>query len=227
MPAHLHLATTSNEAGSQPPSPIRVVLGDDHAAVRRSLRTLLDAEGDVNVVAEASDLSAALRQVREQAPRVLVVDLRVPKGSSVETIRNLRRDFPDTEVVVLTMETSPLFAQQALDAGAVGIVLKDRADSELPAAVHSAAGGQEYVSPHVAAGVTALRRAVGGDGLSPRETEVLRLVALGHTSAEIATKLRLSRRTVETHRACICHKLGLNTRAQLVAYALRRQLLVP
>lgn len=124
------------------------------------------------------------------------------------------------------METSPLLAQQTLDAGAVGFVLKDRADGELAAAVRNAAAGREYVSPHVAAGLDVLRRAVGSDTLSPRETEVLRLVALGYTSAEIAEKLHLSRRTVETHRASIYCKLGLTTRAQLVQYALRRQLLV-
>lgn len=123
------------------------------------------------------------------------------------------------------MEASPLFAQQAIDAGAVGFVLKDRADTELPAAVGSAAKGGEYVSPHVVAGLDALRQAVGGDGLSPRETEVLRLIALGHTSGEIAAKLHLSRWTVETHRAHIHRKLGLATRAELFRHALRRRLI--
>jgi two-component system response regulator NreC len=124
------------------------------------------------------------------------------------------------------MEASPLFAQHALDAGAVGFVLKDRADSELPEAIRRAAQGGEYISPRVAAGLDALRRAVSGDGLSPRETEILRLIALGHTSAEIAGTLHLSRRTVETHRARIHRKLGLATRAELVRHALRRHLLV-
>jgi two-component system, NarL family, response regulator NreC len=177
------------------------------------------------VIAEAGDISAVLRHVPVHLPHVLVIDLRLPNGSSIDAIRRLRDQVPGTEVVVLTMEESPAFAQQALDAGAVGFVLKDKADTELPTAIRRAAGGEEYISPRVAAGLEALRKGVSGDGLSPRETEILRLIALGHTSAEIAGKLSLSRRTVETHRARIHRKLGLATRAQLVSYALGRQLI--
>jgi two-component system response regulator NreC len=202
-----------------------VVLADDHAAVRRNLRLLLDAEEDVEVIAEAADLSTVVRHVHGHVPHVLVLDLEMPNGSSVEAIRPLREQVPDTEIVVMTMETSAVFAQQAIDAGAAGFVLKDRADGELPAAVRSAARGEEYISPRVEAGLDALRRSVRGDGLSPRETEILRLIALGHTSAEIARKLHLSRRTVETHRASIHRKLRLTTRAELVQLALRRHLI--
>jgi two-component system response regulator NreC len=201
------------------------VLADDHTGVRRSLRLLLDGEEDVAVIAEAADLSTVVQHVHGRVPHVLVLDLQMPNGSSIETIRSLRDQVPDTEIVVVTMEASPLFAQQALDAGAVGFVLKDRADSELPGAIRKAATGGEYVSPRVVAGLDALRHAVTGNGLSPRETEILRLIALGHTSAEIAGKLHLSRRTVETHRAHIYRKLGMGTRAELVQYALRRGLL--
>jgi two-component system response regulator NreC len=149
----------------------------------------------------------------------------MPNGSGIATIRRLRAQVPDTEIVVLTMEESPAFAQQALDAGAVGFVVKDHADHELPLAVRQALRGDEYVSPRLATRLDALRAAGRGNGLSPRETEVLRLIALGHTSAEIADKLSLSRRTVETHRARIHHKLGLETRAQPVRYALGRNLI--
>jgi two-component system response regulator NreC len=227
MTAHLHLVQTPSGTGRslRPCSPIRVVLADDHRAVRRNLRLLLDAEEDVEVVAEAADLSTVMRHVHGHLPHVLVIDLSLPNGSSIETIRRLREQVPDTEIVVSTMEESPLFAQQALDAGAVGFVLKDRADSELLSAIRSAARGEEYISPRVAAGLEALRRAIVSDGLSPRETEVLRLIALGHTSAEIAGKLHLSRRTVETHRARIHRKLGLATRSQIVQFALRRRLI--
>lgn len=193
--------------------------------VRRNLRLVLDREEDVEVIAEAADLPAVVRHVHGHAPLVLVLDLHMPNGSSIDTIAQLREQLPETEIVALTMEASPLFAQQALDSGAVGFVLKDRADTELPAAVRNAATGTEFVSPKVAAGLDALRRIVAGDGLSPRESEILRLIALGHTSAEIAGRLHLSRRTVETHRANIYRKLGLTTRAQLVQYALRRSLL--
>ncbi len=203
----------------------KVVLADDHAVVRRNLRLLLDGEDDLEVIAEAGDLSTVRRQVHGHVPHVLVLDLEMPNGSSIETITGLRDQVPRTEIVVLTMDATPTFAQQALEAGAVGFVLKDRADSELPAAVREAAVGGEYVSPRVAAGLDALRRAVSGDGLSPRETEILRLIALGHTSAEIVAKLHLSRRTVEKHRAHIHRKLRMTSRTELVRYALARHLI--
>jgi len=195
MPATLRLLSEASEVGapSQLKAPIRVVLADDHAMVRRALR--------------------------------LVLDLRLPNGCSIEMIRQLRARFPETEVVVLTMEESPLFAQHAIEAGAIGFVLKDRADTELLSAVRLAARGEGYVSPRVASGLEALHRATSGDRLSERETEIVRLIALGHTSAEIACQLHLSRRTVETHRARIHSKLGFRTRADLVQFALDRRLI--
>ncbi len=205
--------------------PIRVVLADDRTAVRRSLRMLLDSEDNVQVVAEAGDIATVLLAVHGQTPNVLVLDLQMPNGSSIEMIRSLRDQAPGTEVVVLTMEASPVFAQQALDSGAIGFVLKEHADLDLSEAVRCAALGEEYVSPQVAAGLEALRSAKGQDGLSPREIEVLRLTALGYTGAEIAAKLHLSRRTVESHRATIHRKLGLASRAELVRYALGRRLI--
>jgi two-component system, NarL family, response regulator NreC len=227
MSGHLHLVAAGPGRGraALPKLPIRIVLAEDHASVRRNLKQLLDREDGMTVVAEAADLSTAARHARGHRPHVLVLDLEMPDGSSLETIARLRCVVPDTEIVVLTMEPSPVFAQQALEAGAVGFVLKDRADDELPQAVRMAAGGAEYVSPRVTAGLGALRRAVGGDGLTSRETEILRLIALGHTSAEIADQLNLSRRTVETHRARIHHKLRTKARAELVRYALERQLI--
>jgi two-component system, NarL family, response regulator NreC len=227
MKANLHLATALNGDASteQELAPIRVVLADDHALVRRSLRLLLDSEDGVDVVAEACDIATVLRHVHGHAPHVLVLDLQAPGGSSIEAIRRLHELLPNLAIIVLTMEPSPAFAQRALDSGAVGFVLKDRADTELPAAVRRVMQGEEYVSPRIAAGLSARRRVVEGDGLSPRETEILRLIALGHTSSEIACMIHLSRRTVETHRASIHSKLGLSTRAQLVDLALRRHLI--
>jgi two-component system response regulator NreC len=227
MTATLHLLASPQEARrtSKLDAPIRVVLADDHAMVRRTLRLLLDVEQDVDVIAEAVDLAAVMRHVSGQLPHVLVLDLRLPNGSSIETIRRLRKAFPDTEVVVLTMEDSPLFAQKAIEAGAIGFVAKDRADTELLDAVRLAASGEAYVSPRVASELDALERTINHDGLTPRETEVLRSTALGYTSAEIGQKLHLSRRTIETHRANIHRKLGLATRAELVQFALRRHLI--
>lgn len=225
MPAHLRLASALAADGDRDASVITVVLADDHHAVRRNLRLLLDGEEGVRVVAEAPDISSVLRHVPAHLPRVLVLDLRMPNGSSIDAIRRLRAEVPQTEIVVLTMEESPAFAHQAIQAGAVGFVLKDKADSELPTAVRQAARGEEFVSSRVAAGLEAMRKAMDGDGLSPRETEILRLIALGYTSAEIAEQLHLSRRTVETHRAHVHRKLGLTSRSQLVRYALRSHLI--
>jgi two-component system response regulator NreC len=223
MAAHLHLAQPAQRERSD--ATIQVVLAEDHAVLRRSLRRLLGVEQDIKVVAEAGDLITAMRQVAVYRPHVLVLDLRMPGGSSIEAIRRLRARVPQTEIVVLTMESNPLFARQALDAGAVGFVLKDRADSELPAAVRSATEGKEYVSALVSAALDALRRSGADDGLTPRELEILRLIALGFTSVEIGRQLQFSRRTVETHRARIHHKLALPTRAGLVRYALGRHLI--
>jgi two-component system, NarL family, response regulator NreC len=227
MTRNLHLATapSGHACAEQEQAPIRVVLADDHALVRRSLRLLLDGEDDVDVVAEACDIATVLRHVHGHSPHVLVLDLQTPGGSSIEAIRRLHELVPGVAIVVLTMEDSPAFAQRALDSGAVGFVLKDTADTELPAAVRRAVQGEEYVSPRVAAGLDARRRVVEGDGLSPRETEVLRLTALGYTSAEIAGIMHLSRRTVETHRANIHRKLGMSQRSELVQLALRRHLI--
>ena len=202
-----------------------MLLADDHALMRRSLRLLLDAEDGLEVIAEADDLAAVARNVHAHAPHVLVLDLSMPDGSSIEAISRLREQAADTQIVVMTMDENPAFAQRAFAAGALGFVAKDLADGELPRAIRAAARGEEFVSPRVAARLDALHRSLTDDALSPREVEVLRLIALGHTSVEIARKLHLSPRTVETHRANVHRKLGLATRAELVRYALRRGLL--
>jgi two-component system, NarL family, response regulator NreC len=223
---HLHLAPPRTEPGEPPAQlPIRVVLADDHAGMRSSLRGLLAGEEGVDVVAEADDLAAAMRQVHGKQPRVLVLDLRMPGGSSVEAIRTLQEREPHTKVVVLTMDDNPNLAQHATAAGALGYVLKEHADSELPQAVRCVACGKEYVSPRVAARLNALRSSTADGELTVREVEILRLIALGHTSVEIAAKLALSPRTVESHRARIHAKLGLATRAELARYVLGRGLL--
>lgn len=224
MTSHLHLAASEDVLGEER-VPITVVLADDHAMFRRTLRGLLDVEGTVSVIDEAADLSCAVGQVKRDQPRVLVLDLDMPNGSTIATIRRLRTQVPRTEIVVLTMEESPLVAQRLLAAGAIAFVVKDRAETELLEAVRRAARGEEFVSARVAAGLNDLRRGSDGGLLSPREVEIVRLIALGHTSVEIAAMLHLSRRTVETHRARIFHKLELTTRAELVRFALDRHLI--
>ncbi len=226
MASHLHLAPSPTETGSPigAASPILVVLADDHALMRRSVRLLLDGEANMEVIAEATDLASVERHVQGHQPHVLVLDLNMPGGSSIEAIGRLRERAPETQIVVMTMEDSAVFAQRAFAAGAVGFVQKDLADTELPEAIRAAARGEEYASPRVAARLDALNRALTEDKLSAREVEVLRLIALGHTSVEIAHKLHLSPRTIESHRARIHQKLGVATRSELVRYALRRGL---
>ena len=224
MPAHLHLATDSDGPARAEGRPIKVVLAVDHAALRRNLRQLIDRDEGAEVIAESSDLAAATQSVLARSPQVLVVDLRLAGRRTEVAIHRLHEQVPDVELVVLTMEESPLMAQQAIDAGAIGFVLKDRADSELLAAICCAARREEFVSSQVSADLDALRRAMG-DGLSPRETEIVRLIALGYTSTEIAGMLHVSRRTVESQRARVYEKLGLTNRAGLVRFALRRRLI--
>jgi two-component system response regulator NreC len=130
---------------------IRVVLAEDHALMRRSLRLLLDGQEGVDVVAEARDLNTVMGDVHQHRPHVLVLDLGMPNGSSIDVIRLLREQVPGTEIVALTMEDGPGFAHQALEAGAIGFVLKDSADTELPSAVRRAVRGEEFVSARVAA----------------------------------------------------------------------------
>jgi two-component system, NarL family, response regulator NreC len=206
-------------------SAIRIILADDHALMRRSLRLLLDSESDLEVIAEADDLGLVVRHVHGQRPHVLVLDLGMPGGSSIDAIKRLRAQVPETNVVVLTMDDSPVFAQQALSAGAVGFVLKDTADEDLPLAVRAAARSKEFVSPRIVAHLGGVRESIDGDKLSPREAEVLRMIALGHTSVEIAFKLSLSPRTIETHRTRIHRKLGVSSRSEIVRYALSRGML--
>ncbi len=227
MAGHLHVARLpgAQAASATEVEPIRVVLADDHVPMRRSLRLLLDNEQDVRVVAEADDHASAVRHVHGHQPDVLVLDLRMSNGAGVETVRGICERAPATKVVVVTMEDDPMFAQRTLTAGASGFVTKDLADEELVAAVRAAAHGEDYVSPRMAARLDSLHRSLTDNKLSQREVEVLRLIALGHTSVEIARKLHLSPRTIETHRAHIHKKLGLPTRAELVRYSLRRGLI--
>jgi two-component system response regulator NreC len=202
------------------PATIRVVIADDHSVVRRGLRQVLDAEPDLEVVAEASDVDGARRYVRGHHPDVLVLDLNMPGGSSLDAIPTIRAEAPDTQIVMLTMQNEPAYARQALSAGVLGYVLKEAADTELVEAVRAAAAGHSYLNPRLGAKVAAEPPPGPPDGLSEREVEVLRMIALGYTNAQVADELFLSVRTVETHRAHIQQKLRLTDRSELVRYAL-------
>jgi two-component system, NarL family, response regulator NreC len=213
------------KSGQSQAETIRIVLADDHAVVRSGLRLLLDGEDGLEVVAEAGDLEGAERYVRGHHPTVLVLDLNMPGGSSLEAIPHIREHNPETQIVVLTMQQEPAFARHALSAGAIGYVLKEAADDELVEAVRRAARGESYLNPRLGAKLASEPPPSPPDDLSEREVDVLRLIALGHTNAEIAERLYLSVRTVETHRAHIQQKLNVSSRAELVHYALQRGLI--
>ena len=206
--------------------PIRIVLADDHAVVRSGLRMLLDAEPDLEVVAEAGDLETAARYVRGHRPAVLILDLNMPGEPSLPAIPALRETSPDTQIVVLTMQNDTAYAREALRGGALGYVLKEAADAQLVEAVRLASTGRTYLHPELGARLAAEPSAPSGppDGLTEREAEVLGLIALGHTNNEIGRQLYLSVRTVESHRAHIQQKLRLTSRADLVGYALNHDL---
>jgi two-component system response regulator NreC len=204
--------------------PISIVLADDHAVVRRGLRLVLDGEDGLEVLAEAGTIDDAVRLVRAHRPDVAVLDLNMPGSvaSSLDVLPTLAADAPDTRVVVLTMQEDPQYARTALAAGANAYVLKEGADTELVEAIRRAAAGEVYLNPQLGARIAAAPPQPAGppDDLTEREVEVLRLIALGHTNAEIGRQLFLSVRTVESHRAHVQQKLRRTTRAELVRYAL-------
>ncbi|MBA2349174.1 MAG: response regulator transcription factor [Solirubrobacterales bacterium] len=209
---------------------IRIVLADDHRVVRSGLRLLLGGEEGIEVVAEVGDVDATLRAVLGHKPDVLVLDLNMPGTmTSLEALPVVRERSPGTATVVLTMQEDPEYARRALRGGALGYVLKEAADSELVEAVTRAARGESYLNPSLGVMLATTPETPSGppDGLSSREVEVLRLIALGHTNTEIGEQLFLSVRTVETHRSHVQQKLSRTTRAELVGYALEHGLLGP
>lgn len=203
-----------------------VIIADDHAVVRKGLRLLIDAEPGLRVIAEAGTVPEAVRKTRALRAGVLILDLNMPGGSSLEAIPELREQAPMTAIVVLTMQNDPAFARQALQSGAAGFVLKEAADDELLEAIRLAADGGTYLNPSLGARLAAQPPEPAGppDDLSERELSVLRLIALGYTNSEIAAELHLSVRTVESHRAHIQQKTRRSSRAELVRYALEHGL---
>jgi two-component system response regulator NreC len=209
---------------------IRVVLVDDHAVVRAGLRRVLEAEEDIEVVAEAGSVRDAVFEARAQKPDVVVMDVVMPGSSGIEGTPLVLHEAPEAKVLVLSMQDDPRYVREAFAAGASGYVLKEAADTDVVEAVREVADGRRYLHPALGARMIeseALEREEQeSDPLSEREREVLRLLALGHTNQEIATMLYISVRTAESHRAHIMQKLRLDTRAELVRHALAHGLLV-
>lgn len=198
---------------------ITVVLADDHNVIRTGLRAMLEGEDDLRVIGEASDAPTAQKLVRDRRPDVLVLDLQMPGADPANDVPALREEVPGTAIVVLTMQSDPRRARDLLRGGASGYVLKQAAERQLTAAIRAAAGGGSYIDPELGGQVAQL----GADpleSLADRDRELLRLLALGHTNREIGEKLYLSVRAVEVNRAKLLEKLDLETRPELVRFAI-------
>jgi len=206
---------------------LRVLLADDHVTVRHGLKLLIDAQPDMNVVAEASDGDAAIKSALALKPDVIVMDISMPGMNGLVATRMLKKQQPDAAVITLTRHSDDAYLQELLRAGVSGYVLKQSAPNELLQAIRAAASGGQYLDSALTARVTAGFLAREGRTeskpaatLSQREAEVLRLIASGYSNKEIAARLSLSVKTVEAHKANAMRKLGLNGRIDIVKYAL-------
>ncbi|GAB4405149.1 MAG: response regulator transcription factor [Anaerolineales bacterium] len=210
-------------------NPIRVLLADDHAVLRTGLRLLLTGQNEFEVVAEASTGSEALSLAEKLQPDLILLDLSMPGLGGMDVLPAMQKMVPSTKILILTMYDDPQYLRQALKHGASGYVLKKAADAELISAIRAVLRGEMYVHPSMTRvlleDILPEAKSSSTDltwaSLSEREQEVLKMVALGHTSAEIADQLSLSAKTVETYRARGMEKLGLRTRAALVKFALK------
>lgn len=213
-------------------SKIRVLIADDHSIVREGVRMILNSQDDLQVVGEASTGREALEAARRLKPRVVVMDISMPDMNGIEATKKIRAELPDVQVLGLTMHEEDSYVFELLKAGAAGYVLKRAAAEDLVTAVRAAHQGQAFLYPSVAKMVVQdfLQRATAHDkealdGLTEREREVLTLIAEGLTNQEIAGRLYISIKTVQTHRAHIMEKLNLHDRTELVRYAIRKGLI--
>ncbi|MFJ8922124.1 two component transcriptional regulator, LuxR family [Streptomyces sp. LamerLS-316] len=212
----------------------RILLADDHALVRRGVRLILDGEPDLQVVAEAGDGAEAIEMARAERPDLAVLDIAMPRLTGLQAARELSRVMPELRILMLTMYDNEQYFFEALKAGASGFVLKSVADRDLVEACRAAMRDEPFLYPGA---VTALirnyldRARDGGDvperAITEREEEILKLVAEGHSSKEIAGMLVISVKTVERHRANLLQKLGLRDRLELTRYAIRAGLIEP
>ena len=215
-------------------SRIRLLLADDHVVLRAGLKALFNAQPDIEVVAEAADGEEAVRKSREVAPDIVLMDITMPGLSGLEATRQIKSQNPEIKVLALTVHEDESYLHQMLHAGASGYVPKKAADTELMAAIRATYRGEHFIHSSMTAGLVAELRgkepaspseSQDDDRLSQREREVLRLLAMGYTNRQIADMLYLSVKTVETHKARLKEKLGLQGRADLVRYAIQRGLL--
>ena len=212
----------------------RIVLADDHAMVRRGLRMVLEAEPDMTVVGEADDGAEAVKLALDTDADLVVLDVAMPRMTGLQAAAELKQRRPELRTLMLSMYDSEQYFFEALKAGASGYVLKSAADRDLVAAVRAAVRGEPFLYPAAVSALIRdyLDRASQGeetpsDPLTPRELEIVKLVAEGHTTDEIASTLVISKRTVEHHRSHILEKLGMRDRVELARYAIRRGLVEP
>ncbi|MBI4493008.1 MAG: response regulator transcription factor [Chloroflexi bacterium] len=210
---------------------LRIVLADDHGVLRAGLRALLAGCPDLEVIGEAETAEGAVRLVREVRPDIVLLDIRMP-GSGLEAVQQIRREVPAVRVLILSQYDDPAYLQQTLAAGASGYALKRSSGHELLEAVRAVGRGEVYLHPSLAKHLVEERWGPrdpapppGGEPLSERESQVLRLVAQGHTMQQVAEQLYLSARTVETYKTRAMEKLGLHGRAALIRYAFEHGLL--
>lgn len=212
---------------------IRILLADDHTILRAGLKMMLNAQPDMEVIGEAQDGRQAMHEAQRLQPDVILMDITMPDMNGIEATKQIKRAQPEIKVLVLTMHEHDEYIFQALRAGASGYMLKEAADTELITAIHVVQSGQFYLSPAAQSVMVGdyLQRVRTGEekdsysSLTEREREILKLVAEGHTNNQIAERLVISPKTVDTHRTHIMDKLNLHSRAELVKYAMRRGLL--
>lgn len=204
---------------------IRVLIADDHAILRAGLAMLVNAQPDMEVVGEASNGAEALQKVLKAEPDVVLMDLTMPETNSFKVIEGIRKERPRTRVLVLTMHDDPAYLRSALAAGASGYIVKKAADTELLGGIRTVHRGRTFVDLTIAGDLAEPLPGKTRSLLSQRETEVLRLLVQGHTNQQIADRIHVSVKTVETYRARLAQKLGLSTRADLIRYALETGLL--
>ncbi|RME77506.1 MAG: DNA-binding response regulator [Chloroflexi bacterium] len=205
--------------------PIRIFLADDHGVLRAGLRSLLNTEEDLSVVGEAGDGETALRLILELAPDVVLLDISMPGPGGIELTRRIKQHLPQTRILILTVHEDESLLREAIQAGAAGYIVKRAVETELLNAIRAVWRGDLYVHPVMTRALlkdivppsAPLKGPV--ETLTPREVEVLRLIAEGYTNRQIAERLTISVRTVESHRANLTSKLGLNSRVELVRYA--------
>lgn len=209
------MSTDALQAGG----PIDVLIADDHALVREGLRLILSGHDDIVVVAEASDAPETLDALARHTPDVLLLDLNLGAQSGLALLPRIREEHESTAVVILTMQNEPRTAQHALEAGAAGYVLKESVGDEVARAIRAVAAGGTYLQPELGAALVRQRREADYEPLTRREREVLALIGVGYTNAQVADELQISVRTAESHRARIQFKLGIAGRAELIRYA--------